>query len=78
MGQTYHNLCGYDKYWTSMFSHSTYVTVFIYLMKGDFNDELSWPYSGKVHITLVNQDTSADHKHTIDFTDDDAARYAKL
>ena len=37
------------------------VSVFSYLMQGEYDDELEWPYSGTIDIHLVNQ--LQDHNH---------------
>ena len=42
----------------------TYVSVFAYLMKGKNDDNLPWPFTGEVTITLLNQ--LADKNHYTD------------
>ena len=51
-----------------------YVSVFSYLMQGDYDDELEWPYSGTIAIHLVNQLQDQNHhkaslsfEYSIDF-----------
>ena len=59
---------GYDK------GAGTHVSVYAYLMKGKNDDNLPWPFTGKVTITLFNQ--LADEKHhtrTVSFSQDDEA-----
>ena len=36
-------------------SKGTHVSVFLCLMKGSHDDELTWPLRGKIEITLLNQ-----------------------
>ena len=48
----------------------THVSVFIYMMRGPFDDYLKWPFRGSVTIQIVNQ--AGDHDHVeknIHFTD---------
>jgi len=47
----------------------THVSVLAYLMPGAFDDELQWPFRGKVTVTLCNQVSgkSSDYTHTIDY-----------
>ena len=45
----------------------THVSVFFYLMKGKNDDNLPWPFTGEVTITLLNQLTDGNH-HTLTFT----------
>ena len=33
----------------------THVSVFIYLMRGEFDFHLKWPYEGSVYVRLLNQ-----------------------
>ena len=35
---------------------STHISVFIYLMKGEFDEDLHWPLRGKVNIVLVDHE----------------------
>ena len=41
-----------------------YVSVFSYLMQGEYDDELEWPYSGTIDIHLVNQLQDQNHRKT--------------
>ena len=41
----------------------THVSVYAYLMKGRNDDNLPWPFTGKVTITLLNQEEDENH-HT--------------
>ncbi len=46
----------------------THVSVFSYLMKGDNDDSLSWPFTGTVTYELLNQlEDKNHHKKTISF-----------
>ena len=38
------------------------VSVFLYLMRGDFDGELAWPFQGKVTISLLNQFEDSGHR----------------
>ena len=47
----------------------THVSVFAYLMRGQFDDHLKWPFRGHVVIQLCNQLQDKYHRgHTIDFS----------
>ena len=47
---------------------STHTSVFVYLMKGDFDDELSWPFQGHVTVRILNQLEDSNHyERVIDF-----------
>ena len=49
----------------------THLSVFAYLMKGDNDDSLTWPFTGTVTIELLNQLQNWNHhKDTITFLDD--------
>ena len=39
----------------------THVSVYTYLMKGQFDDHLKWPFRGDITIQIVNQDGDHDH-----------------
>ena len=52
----------------------THVSVFAYLMKGKNDDNLPWPFTGEVTITLLNQLADEDHcTRTISLLQDDKA-----
>ena len=54
----------------------THVSLFAYLMKGEFDDHLKWPFQGYITVTLLNQ--LEDNNHTaknIRFTDTTEAKY---
>ena len=49
----------------------THVSIYTYLMKGQFDDHLKWPFRGDITIQIVNQDGDHDHvEQAIDYTDD--------
>ena len=50
----------------------THVSVFGSLMKGRNEDNLPWPFTGKVTITLLNQLTDENH-YTASFSQDHMA-----
>ena len=39
----------------------THLTVYVLLMRGDFDDQLKWPFCGEIAIRLVNQEEDKDH-----------------
>ena len=46
-----------------------HLSVHTYLMQGDFDDDLQWPFQGAITIQLLNQlEDSNHHIHTINFT----------
>ncbi len=52
----------------------THVSVHAYLMKGDNDNSLSWPFTGTVTIELLNQLEDKNHlKYTLTFPADDVA-----
>ncbi len=57
-------------------SEGTHVPVHAYLMKGDNDDSLSWPFTGTVTIKLLNQLEDKNHrKRTFKFPADDEASH---
>lgn len=44
-------------------SHGTHVSLFVCLMQGDYDDELVWPFQGKIPVELLNQIHDS-HHHT--------------
>lgn len=44
-----------------MEGRGTHVSVYAYLMCGEFDDELEWPFSGIVVVRLLNQHREKDH-----------------
>ena len=39
----------------------THITVAVYLMKGEFDDQLEWPFRGNITIQLLNQQENSGH-----------------
>ena len=47
----------------------THVTVSVHLMRGEFDDDLKWPFRGDITIQLLNQlEDKEHHERTIQFT----------
>ena len=73
-----------DKYKMYMSVHArgnsarndTHVSVYAYFLKGDFDDNLIWPFTGSVTVTLLNQlEDKNHHQQTIEYpegTDNEA------
>ena len=48
----------------------THVSVWAYLMRGEFDDYLKWPFQGDVTVAMLNQLEDDNHTtETIEFTD---------
>ena len=56
---------GYDE------AEGTHVSVFVSLMKGDFDNRLEWPYRGAISIQLLDQEDIVEH-YSRNLTFDDA------
>ena len=41
--------------------HSPYLSVHLYLMKGQYDDQLKWPMKGRCEVKLLNQINDSDH-----------------
>jgi hypothetical protein len=39
----------------------THLSVYVRLMQGEFDDQLKWPFCGRITIKLVNQEINKDH-----------------
>ena len=39
----------------------THLSVYVYLMQGECDDQLKWPFCGDITIKLVNQEDDKDH-----------------
>ena len=50
-------------------SRGTHLTVFVCLMRGEFDDQLKWPFRGNITIRLVNQEDKDNILKTIRFTE---------
>ena len=49
----------------------THVSVFVYLMRGEHDDQLKWPFQGDITVQLLNQKSDNGHvKMTIPYNDD--------
>ena len=50
----------------------THVSVFVYMMKGEFDSHLQWPFKGEVEVQLVNQREGGEHleEAIIEITDE--------
>ena len=49
----------------------THISAFIYLMRGEYDDHLSWPFTGRVTAELLNQvDNRHHHSMTVQFSVD--------
>ena len=54
----------------------THVSVFAYLMRGEFDDHLKWPFQDHVTVAILNQVEDNSHiTKTIPFTDTTEAKY---
>ena len=52
----------------------TYLSLYLYLMKGSHDNELTWPLRGKFEIKLLNQISDSEHhSNSIVVTDDDCS-----
>jgi hypothetical protein len=55
-------------------AEDTHVSVFTFLMKGENNDHLPWPFTGKVTVELLNQLEDKNHlSKSLTFTSDNAS-----
>ena len=56
---------------------ATHVSVFVHLMRGEYDDQLKWPFRGDITIQLLNQSRDEGHcemtVHYYDRADDDVA-----
>ena len=49
----------------------THISVFVYLVRGEFDDELEWPFVGEITIDLHNQLEDKNHfTRTVHYTDE--------
>ena len=63
-------LAVYSNGWRNSKWHGTDVSVFIYLKRGEFDDDLKWPFRGDVEVSLIDQDEKRHYSLTIQFIDD--------
>ena len=48
----------------------THVSIFFYLMRGEYDDKLVWPFRGDITVQLVNYNDERNHcQHTVFFND---------
>ena len=45
----------------SVSGQGTHLSVYVCLMRGEFDDQLKWPFQGDITIQLVNQKKDRDH-----------------
>ena len=51
----------------------THVSVFVHLMRGEYDNRLVWPFRGDIAILLVNHSSNQNHGGTLSLNDDTAA-----
>ena len=44
--------------------------MYIHLKRGEFDDDLKWPFRGDIEVRLIDQDKKRHYSLTIQFTDD--------
>ena len=47
----------------------THVSVYVYLMRGEYDSKLVWPFKGDITIQLVNHNTDDHHERIVPFND---------
>ena len=47
----------------------THVTVYVHLMRGEYDSRLVWPFKGDITIQLVNHNTDDDLEKIVPFND---------
>ena len=62
---------GYD------IGRGTHVSVYTYFMRGEYDDELIWPFCGKIEIELLNQNADDHHHKYVIYYDDSVPDYDK-
>ena len=55
----------------------THVSVYTCFMPGEYDDELTWPFCGKIEIELVNQNADDHHHKYVIYYDDSVPNYDK-
>ena len=63
--------------YTSSIYVKNHVSVYVYMMQGEFDDELKWPLRGQVTIQLLSHDASNEH-HTKTITLDNPKCYSRV
>ncbi|XP_064385383.1 TNF receptor-associated factor 4-like [Halichondria panicea] len=56
-------------------SRGTHVSVFVFFMKGEYDDFLPWPFRGSILIQLVDQNGQAKNTYTCMYDDTVALKY---
>ena len=51
----------------------THVSVYVYLMRGEYDSRLVWPFRGDITIQLVNHNNDQDHHEYTELLNDAAA-----
>ena len=52
------------------FAYGIYTPVCVYLMRGEYDDRLVWPFRGDITVQVVNQSSDQNHKeYTFKFND---------
>ena len=60
-------------------SKGTHVTVWVYFMRGEFDDSLKWPFRGVISVQLLDQVNGKDHKtHTLTYDDKTPDEYCTI
>ena len=44
-----------------IYTSHDFLSIYFYMMRGEFDDELKWPFNGQVSIQLLSQDGSNEH-----------------
>ena len=58
------NLCIYPN---GRYDDDNYISVGVYLMKGDHDDHLAWPVQGTLTVQLLNQLSDSNHSEPVEF-----------
>ena len=53
----------------TMMSRDTHASVFVHLMRGEYDDDLKFPFQGDITIQLLSQEDDYHCQHTISFSD---------
>ena len=57
----------------------THVSVFVYMMKGEFDSHLQWPFKGEIEIEIVNQRDGGEHlERTVHSKDDKSDVFSRV
>jgi TNF receptor-associated factor 6 len=41
--------------------YGTHLSLFVHLMRGEFDDEVTWPFAGKIRLTVIDQGPEKQH-----------------